>query len=258
MCSAPESGRDPTCSPRPCAAGPRCSSPSWRCWCCSSGRRCGCSGTPRSRCRSPADAGSARSCPHRRGCIAHIRGSTSSIGVALRPDLARHRRGADAPVQPDPDRRPVQQVAGSTNAAVAGTAVAFGLVLAAMGLTIVQALVAYCDRACRRPPGPDLRGRLCARVRRRIGTIVVALVVVAAVVVALEITVVGIPFSIWLLVRWSLFSQCIVLEDHGLARRPAPQPRRSCAAAGGASPGSSSPWSASPSCSARSSVSRSC
>jgi hypothetical protein len=32
-------------------------------------------------------------------------------------------------------------------------------------------------------------------------------------VVALEITVIGIPVSIWLLVRWSLFSQCIVVED---------------------------------------------
>ena len=106
----------------------------------------------------------------------------------------------------------LSQVAGSTNAAVAGTAVAFGLVLAAMGLTIVQAMVAYSIAHAGDTPGPDLRAAF-ATVRRRIGTIVAALVVVAVVVVALEITVIGIPVSIWLLVRWSLFSQCIVVED---------------------------------------------
>ena len=103
-------------------------------------------------------------------------------------------------------------MAGSTNAAVAGAAVAFGLVLAAMGLTIVQAMVAYSLAHAGDDPGPDLRAAFAA-VRRRIGPIVAALVVVAVVVVALELTVIGIPVSIWLLVRWSLFSQCIVVED---------------------------------------------
>ncbi len=106
----------------------------------------------------------------------------------------------------------LQDVAGSTNAAVAGTAVALGLVLGTVGLTIIQALVAHAVARASADLGPDVRGAYAA-LRRRLRAIVVALVVVATVVVALDLTVVGIPFSIWLLVRWSLFAQCIVLED---------------------------------------------
>jgi hypothetical protein len=106
----------------------------------------------------------------------------------------------------------LQDAAGSTNAAVAGTAIAIGLVVGTAGLTIVQALVAHAVARAADDLGPDVRGAYAA-VRRRIGSLVVALVVVAAAVVLLQITIVGIPISIWLLVRWSLFTQCIVLED---------------------------------------------
>jgi hypothetical protein len=108
----------------------------------------------------------------------------------------------------------LQDVAGSSNAAVAGTAIALGLVLATTGLTIVQALVAHAVARAAEDLGPDVRGAYAA-VRRRIGSLVVALVVVAATVVLLDLTLVGIPISIWLLVRWSLFTQCIVLEELG-------------------------------------------
>ena len=40
-----------------------------------------------------------------------------------------------------------------------------------------------------------------------------ALVVMFTAVVLLQLTVVAMPIAIWLLVRWSLFAQCIVLED---------------------------------------------
>ena len=42
------------------------------------------------------------------------------------------------------------------------------------------------------------------------------------VIALLQATVIGIPIAVWLLVRWSLFAQCIVFEDlswqHALAR----------------------------------------
>ena len=102
-------------------------------------------------------------------------------------------------------------VAGRTNAAVVGTALTVGLVLTPLALTVVQAMVAssmaYAERERELLPRTAY-----AAIRVRIRPLVEALAAVAVVVVMLQFTVVGAPVGVWVLVRWSLFGQCIVLE----------------------------------------------
>jgi hypothetical protein len=52
-----------------------------------------------------------------------------------------------------------------------------------------------------------------AAIRGYIKPLAAGLAVVTAVVLLLQITIIGLPIAIWLLVRWSLFAQCIVLEQ---------------------------------------------
>jgi hypothetical protein len=54
--------------------------------------------------------------------------------------------------------------------------------------------------------------RAYRRVLARVPTIVGGTVVALVVLILLDLTVVGIPFSIWLLVRWSLLAQVVELE----------------------------------------------
>jgi hypothetical protein len=106
----------------------------------------------------------------------------------------------------------LSDVTGETNAAVVGTALTVGLLVAPLALTIVQAMVASSLASAERER--ELVPRTAyATIRQRIRPIMAGLVVVAAVVVLLQLTVVGIPVGVWLLVRWSLFTQCIVLEN---------------------------------------------
>jgi Vacuolar protein sorting-associated protein 62 len=103
-------------------------------------------------------------------------------------------------------------VAGPSNAAVAGSALAFGIVFDLLTLTVVQAATAAAVK--RTEDGVPVSGRdAYRRVRPRLPSLVAALVLVAVVVAALHVTVIGIPVEIWLVVRWSLFSQCVVLEE---------------------------------------------
>ena len=106
----------------------------------------------------------------------------------------------------------LSDVAGETNAAVIGISLAIGLILTPIVLTIVQAMVAS-SLAAAESERELLPRTAYATIKRRIRPIISGLVVVVVVVVALQLTVVGIPVGVWLLVRWSLFTQCIVLEN---------------------------------------------
>jgi hypothetical protein len=112
-------------------------------------------------------------------------------------------------------------VVGPTNPAIATVVVVIAVTLALIALTFVQAMVAATmptdagtaglgARAAYRSLRPQLRSLLAA-LGVAAGTITVLLAIPGGVVVA-----------VWLLVRWSLFAQCIVLEDlswrHGLRR----------------------------------------
>jgi hypothetical protein len=102
-----------------------------------------------------------------------------------------------------------------TNAAVSMVAVAIGLGLTPIALTIVQAMVASSMERAGLGIREPLPRTAYAAIRARIRSLIAALVVVGVVVVLLELTVVGFVVAAWLLVRWSLFSQCIVLEGLG-------------------------------------------
>jgi hypothetical protein len=106
----------------------------------------------------------------------------------------------------------LEQVVGTSNPAVSGLAMTIAVVIALVALTFVQAIVA--SAVSRKD---DLRGLgpKAARdaLRPRLPALLAALALVAAVVTLLTLVVVGIPVAVWLLVRWSLFAQCVVLED---------------------------------------------
>ena len=106
----------------------------------------------------------------------------------------------------------LSQVAGPTNAFVAGSALAIGLVFGVITLTLVQAMVAI--SVSHAADATELLPRHAyAVIKGRIPSLMAALVVMFTAVVLLQLTVVAMPIAIWLLVRWSLFAQCIVLED---------------------------------------------
>jgi Vacuolar protein sorting-associated protein 62 len=103
--------------------------------------------------------------------------------------------------------------AGETNAFVAIPALALGVLLTLLGLTVVQAVVslAMVELDEDRRISPLAAYRL---VRPRLRPLVESLLTAAIAVALLSVTVVGLPIAIWLLVRWSLLSQVVVLEDH--------------------------------------------
>jgi VPS62-like protein len=104
--------------------------------------------------------------------------------------------------------------AGASNAFVAIPALALGVLLTMLGLTIVQAVVALAmvelDEGRRVRPFAAYR-----LLRGRIRPLVESLLAAAIVVAVLSLTVVGIPVAIFLAVRWSFLAQVVVLEGHG-------------------------------------------
>ncbi len=116
---------------------------------------------------------------------------------------------------------PLVDSAGESNAAPAGLALGLGLLFTILGLTIVQAATA---RAMAELDGERRVNAISAYrlVLHRLPALLRGLVRAAIVVVVLDLTVIGIPASVWLLVRWSLLAQVVVLEEHparGLLRR---------------------------------------
>ena len=101
---------------------------------------------------------------------------------------------------------------GASNAFVAILALALGLFMTLLGLTVVQAVVALAmvelDEG--RPVTPLRAYRL---VLPRLRRLLRALLLAALVVALLDLTVVGLVVSIWLVVRWILMPQVVVLEE---------------------------------------------
>jgi hypothetical protein len=111
----------------------------------------------------------------------------------------------------------LSNVTGQTNAAVVAAALSVGLVVTPIALTVVQAMVA--SSLTYAADERELLPRTAyVAIRRRIGPLIAALAATALVVVALQLTVVGVPVAVWVLVRWSLFAQCVVLERLSWAR----------------------------------------
>jgi hypothetical protein len=103
--------------------------------------------------------------------------------------------------------------AGVSNAFVAVPALALGVLLTLLGLTVVQAVTGLA--MVELDQGRTVTAAAAYRlVRSRIRPLVSTLLRAAIVVAILVVTVFGIPIGIWLLVRWSLLAQVIVLEDH--------------------------------------------
>jgi len=105
--------------------------------------------------------------------------------------------------------------AGASNAVVAALALALGLLLTVLGLTVVQAVTALAmvelDEG--RPVTPLGAYRL---VRPKLWLLVGMLIRAAVVVAVLELTVIGFFASVWLIVRWSLLAQVVALEERPL------------------------------------------
>jgi hypothetical protein len=103
-------------------------------------------------------------------------------------------------------------VVGETNAFLVTAALGIWLLFSLMALTVVQAMVAHAMP--RTGADSPVRARdAYAAIRGYIKPLAAGLAVVTAVVLLLQITIIGLPIAIWLLVRWSLFAQCIVLEQ---------------------------------------------
>jgi hypothetical protein len=103
--------------------------------------------------------------------------------------------------------------AGDSNAFVVLPALALGVLLTLLGLTIVQAVSALA--MVELDEGRTITSMGAFRLAgRRIRPLVAALLKAAIIVALLSLTVVGLPFGIWLLVRWSLLAQVVALEEH--------------------------------------------
>ena len=119
---------------------------------------------------------------------------------------------------------PLVQSAGETNISVAGLAFSLGLIFTVVALTFVQAATAYAMAAVDRGQHVTALGAYKYALKK-LGTLFGWVVFAAVVVVVLELTVVGIPLAAWLIVRWSLLAQVVVLDD-----RTSPGPLRRSAA----------------------------
>jgi hypothetical protein len=113
---------------------------------------------------------------------------------------------------------PLVETVGASNVSVAGLAFSLGLIFTVLALSVVQAAAALAMRAI--DDGGQLNARRAYReAAHSLRPLLWAVVRAAVIVVLLDLTVVGIPFSIWLLIRWSLLAQVVVLEPGG-AERP--------------------------------------
>ena len=112
---------------------------------------------------------------------------------------------------------PLVSSAGSSNAVVAGLALALGLFVSVLGLSLVQAATALAMVELDNGRKITARGayRLALpRLRPLVGPLVVAVLLVSA----LSATVAGILIGFWLTVRWSLLAQVVVLEEDASGR----------------------------------------
>ena len=102
--------------------------------------------------------------------------------------------------------------AGSSNAVVGFLAFALGVVLTVFGLAVVSGAtaVAMVDLDAGRETGviPAYR-----KILPKIGAILGIGVILAVVIALLGATAIGVVVAIWLVVRWALFPQVVVLED---------------------------------------------
>jgi hypothetical protein len=107
---------------------------------------------------------------------------------------------------------PLVETAGESNVSVAGLALSFGLLFTIVALSVVQAATASALAAIDRGEPVSARGAYRSTVPHLLplfGSVVLASVVVAV----LELTFVGIPIALWLIVRWSLLAQVLQLDD---------------------------------------------
>jgi hypothetical protein len=88
--------------------------------------------------------------------------------------------------------------------------VAFAIPSVAIGL-VAQAAIARAVADVDEGAVPDFNSAY-GRVLPRVGTLFLTALRVAVIVVALGITIVGIPFAIYFMVRWAFFAQAIVIE----------------------------------------------
>jgi hypothetical protein len=106
----------------------------------------------------------------------------------------------------------LSETAGQTNAFLVTAALGVWLLFSLMALTVVQAMVAHAMPRTGEDSPVTARDAYAA-IRRYIRQLAGGLAIVTGIVLLLELTVFGIPFAVWLIVRWSLFAQCIVLEQ---------------------------------------------
>jgi hypothetical protein len=119
---------------------------------------------------------------------------------------------------------PLVQTVGVSNVSVAGLAFSVGLLFTVIALTFVQAATAAAMAAVDRGEPVTPLGAY----RKAVPSLpaLVGWVLLAALVVVLfDLTILGIPIAVWLIVRWSLLAQVVQLDGQ---RHPGPL-RRSAA-----------------------------
>ena len=110
---------------------------------------------------------------------------------------------------------PLVDTTGESNVMVAGLALGLGLLFTLVALSFVQAATAQAMADI--DLGRQVRAlgayrKALHKFPPLLGSVLIAFVVV----VALELTFVGIPLAVWLLVRWSLLGQVVQLEGPGV------------------------------------------
>ena len=109
---------------------------------------------------------------------------------------------------------PLVDTTGQGNVSVAGLALSLGLLFTLVALSFVQAATAQAmaDIDAGRATGAMHAYR---EALRRFPSLLGAVLIAFVVILMLELTIVGIPIAIWLLVRWSLLGQVVQLERAG-------------------------------------------
>ena len=113
---------------------------------------------------------------------------------------------------------PLVETAGESNVSVAGLAFSLGLLFTIVALAFVQAATAHAMAAIDRGEQVSARGAFRGSLRH-LPALLGGVLRAAIVITLLDLTAIGIPVALWLLVRWSLLAQAVVLEPGG-DRRP--------------------------------------
>jgi len=102
--------------------------------------------------------------------------------------------------------------AGSTNAVVDFLAIALGIVFTVFGLAIIEAAtaIAMVEIDAGRPISALGAYR---KVLPKLGSLLATVLVVAVALTIVSFTAIGALLAVWLIVRWSLLAQVVVLED---------------------------------------------